>query len=149
VTRVVVGIDGSEGSRRALAWAFEYAGSAGVDSVRCVHAYDPPLAWIDVGTEYADAIVEHAKRQAESELDRVLADVAAPVDVTVERRVQQGNAADVLVESSRDATLLVVGSRGRGGFAGLLLGSVSQRCAERALCPVVVVPTREAPHDAT
>jgi nucleotide-binding universal stress UspA family protein len=148
VKRIVVGIDGSDGSRRALAWALDYAESARVDTVRCVHAFDPPLAWIDVGTEYADAIVEHATRQASAELDAVLSAVAAPTEVAVERSVQQGSAADVLVESSRDADLLVVGSRGRGGFAGLLLGSVSQRCVERAPCPVVVVPTRNVRQDA-
>jgi nucleotide-binding universal stress UspA family protein len=151
VTRIVVGVDGSEGSRRALAWALDHAQSSGADTVRCVHAYDPPLAWIDVGTEYADAIVEYATQQASAQLAAVLADAAIPPGVTVERCVQQGSAADVLVESARDADLLVVGSRGRGGFAGLLLGSVSQRCAERAPCPVVVVPTRDARsgHDTT
>jgi nucleotide-binding universal stress UspA family protein len=144
VRRVVVGIDGSEGSRRALTWALRYAESAGADEVDCVYVYGPPLAWIDVNSNYADAIVEHAVEQATTELDAALADVVPPAGVALERAVLQGTAADVLVESSRDADLLVVGSRGRGGFAGLLLGSVSQRCAERAWCSVVVVPGREA-----
>jgi nucleotide-binding universal stress UspA family protein len=144
VTRIVVGIDGSEGSCRALAWALQYAQSADAQEVQCLHAYVSPLAWIDEGTEYADAMIEHAATQAKAELDTALSDVVAPTGVKLERSVREGGAADVLVECSRDADLLVVGSRGRGGFAGLLLGSVSQRCAERARCPVVIVPARGA-----
>lgn len=143
MTRVVVGIDGSEGSRRALSWALHYAHAAGIDEVRCVRAFDPPLAWIDIGSEYQPAILAHARAQASADLDAVLDDVEQPTDVAVVRAVEQGVPADVLVEAARDADLLVVGSRGRGGFAGLLLGSVSQRCAERVSCPVVVVPTRD------
>ena len=59
--------------------------------------------------------------------------------MTIERRVDQGSAAAVLVEESQGADLLVVGSRGHGGFAQLLLGSVSQQCAQHASCPVVIV----------
>ena len=59
--------------------------------------------------------------------------------VAIERRVDQGAAAPVLIEESRDADVLVVGSRGHGGFAQLLLGSVSQQCAQHAVCPVVIV----------
>ena len=59
--------------------------------------------------------------------------------VEIERRVDQGAPAAVLVEESRTADLLVVGSRGRGGFASVLLGSVSQQCAHYAECPVVIV----------
>jgi nucleotide-binding universal stress UspA family protein len=136
---MVVGVDGSEGSNRALRWAFEHAGAG--DVVDAVLAYDVPLRWIDVGSEYHAAIVEEATRGARKALDAALADVAPPpVGVTVHPVVVEGVTADVLVTTARDADLLVVGSRGRGGFAGLLLGSVSQRCAERAECPVVVVP---------
>jgi nucleotide-binding universal stress UspA family protein len=60
--------------------------------------------------------------------------------VEIERRVVEGRAAAVLIDESRGADLLVVGSRGHGGFAGLLLGSVSQQCAPHALCPLVIVP---------
>jgi nucleotide-binding universal stress UspA family protein len=63
-------------------------------------------------------------------------------DIRIERRVVEGAAAAVLVEESRGADLLVVGSRGHGGFAQLLLGSVSQQCAHHAECPVVIVRPR-------
>ena len=137
---IVVGIDGSEESRRALDWALEQAARTHTNEVRCVHAFDPPLAWIDVGTEYADAMVEHATKQATIELDDIVRTVTVPQDVAVTRSVQQGQPADVLVEASRDADLLVVGTRGRGGFAGLLLGSVSQRLAQHTPCPIVIIP---------
>src|SRR5262249_43495586 len=141
---VVVGIDGSEGSLRALAWACAHAESAHSNEVRCVLAYESPLAWVDVGADYEDAMLQGARERASATLDEALQDVVAPTGVILERCVQQGIAADVLVDASRGADLLVVGSRGRGGFAGLLLGSVSQRCVERAWCPVVVVPARTA-----
>ena len=62
--------------------------------------------------------------------------------LAVERRIVAGTAAPVLLDQAKDADLLVVGSRGHGGFAGLLLGSVSQQCAHHSTCPVVVVPPR-------
>ena len=144
MTRIVVGLDGSSGSRAALTWALEHAATSGADLV-AVMAYDSGVAWIDVGSEYQEPMMKEARRQAERRLREVLAEsVPADCDVRVDAVVVVGPAADVLVETAADADLLVVGSRGRGGFAGLLLGSVSQRCVERAPCPVVVVPSREA-----
>jgi nucleotide-binding universal stress UspA family protein len=72
----------------------------------------------------------------------VLSDVLDPEErAGVEVVVVEGNPVDVIHDESRDAAVVVVGSRGRGGFAGLLLGSVSQRVAQHAACPVVIVPT--------
>ena len=83
--------------------------------------------------------------QSEERLDRALQEVAPEAEgVEIERRVTEGSAAAVLIEASRDADLLVVGSRGHGGFTGLRLGSVSRQCVSHASCPVVVVP---GPHD--
>ena len=144
--RIVVGIDGSQPSQAALDWAVREAAATGGE-VDAVIAFDSGLAWIDVGSEYQARIIEHAAAQARDELHRVIngLDPAVPVHPLV----VEGQAATVLVELARNAELLVVGTRGRGGFAGLLLGSVSQRCTERSPCPVVVVPTMEGAHDAS
>ena len=86
----------------------------------------------------------HAQKAALETLSRVAEEVLeAPQLEAAELRAIEGNPADVLHDEARDAALLVVGSRGRGGFAGLLLGSVSQRVAQRAPCPVVIVPLPE------
>ena len=85
-------------------------------------------------------MIENAERLAEDlvrgELDEVAAETAG---LDIERTVVEGSAATALLEAAQGADLLVVGSRGRGGFAGLLLGSVSQQCAHHASCPVVIV----------
>lgn len=139
--RIVVGIDGSPESCAALEWAVRDAECTGGE-IDAVLAYDSGLAWIDVGSEYESAIVKHSAAHASEELHEVLAAMRPDGNwpVTVHPLVVAGQPAEVLVELARDADALVVGSRGRGAFAGLLLGSVSQRCAERSTCPVVVVP---------
>ena len=83
-----------------------------------------------------------AERLARRELDEVLGDDPG---VVVELLVEEGSAASVLVRESENAELLVVGSRGHGGFVGLLLGSVGQQCAAHARCPVVIVHPTAAP----
>jgi nucleotide-binding universal stress UspA family protein len=84
--------------------------------------------------------LEEFREGAAAALEETLREVGADTDgVAIERRVDQGAPAAVLVEESRGADLLVVGSRGHGGFAQLLLGSVSQQCAQHAFCPVVIV----------
>jgi nucleotide-binding universal stress UspA family protein len=139
--RIVVGIDGSPGSRAAFQWAVAEAAVRGAE-IEAVLAYDFGLAWIDVGSDAQPVFMEHAARNAQEKLHRVLAELLPePRPVVVNAVVVEGAPAQVLVEMACNAELLVVGSRGRGGFAGLLLGSVSQRCVERSPCPVVVVPT--------
>jgi nucleotide-binding universal stress UspA family protein len=83
--------------------------------------------------------------EAAALLDQVLADAASDaLGVDIEKKVVEGQAAPVLVEAARDVSMLVVGSRGLGGFSGLLLGSVSQQCAHHATCNLVIV--REGSH---
>ena len=141
---IVVGIDDSDGARAALAWAAGQATATG-SRLRVVHAYELSLAWIDDYNEAIPQWEQHAREVAEKTLAKVVEDVPDTTDVhDLELRGLEGSPADVLHDEARDAALLVVGSRGRGGFAGLLLGSVSQRLAQRAPCPVVIVPL---PHD--
>jgi nucleotide-binding universal stress UspA family protein len=140
---IVVGVDGSDGSRAALRWALEEAALRGARLEAVVTWQVPTYAYAGVAVmpplaelaEAASASLEEAIAAVTTELG----DTAAGVEI--ERVVLEGPAAGLLVERSRDADLLVVGSRGYGGFRGLLLGSVSHQCASHAHCPVVVVPT--------
>ncbi len=140
--RIVVGLDESEGSHRALEWAIEEAGLRDA-TLRAVHAVPSSQTYFPysaVGFEDAQRRAEEAQQEAQQALDKLLAEATAGKDVTVERATPVGLPADELVRESRDAELLVVGSRGRGGFRGLLLGSVSQQVVQHAHCPVVVIP---------
>jgi nucleotide-binding universal stress UspA family protein len=135
--RIVVGIDGSEGARRALDWAIEEAELRHA-RLQVVHTWDAPFepTWGTMGVDVA-AYEESARELLDDEVeDRVV----GAVRQNVEKQLVRGGAAIVLVGLSKDADLLVIGSRGRGGFAGLLLGSVSQQVAHHATCPVVIVP---------
>ena len=139
---IVVGVDSSEGAKAALRFALEEAKLRRA-TLRVVHTWQ--FGYIGVGgiegfSPVVGADLADLSRAAEVALDAVLHEVAPGANgVVIERRVSQGAPAAVLVEESREADLLVVGSRGHGGFAGLLLGSVSQQCAHHAACPVVIV----------
>lgn len=135
--RIVIGVDGSESSARALRWAVDEAGRAGA-TVEAVHAWHQPYI-----AEYPYAAVAFDPEPFEDLSRRLLADAVAQaaVDgVAVEPVLVQGMAAPALLEAAKGADLLVVGSRGHGGFSGLLLGSVSQHVAQHSPCPVVIVP---------
>lgn len=134
--RIVVGIDGSAGAARALEWAVEEAKLRGA-TVELVHVWQVPyvdgLAYTTAALdprELEQAAVAVAEEAASQHRD------AVPIDV----HVASGAPASVLLAEAKGADLLVVGSRGRGGFAGLLLGSVSQQVSHHAPCPVVIVP---------
>jgi nucleotide-binding universal stress UspA family protein len=139
--RIVVGIDGSQSSREALAWAVGEACARG-GRVEAVHAWQvPAAAYCGPGAIALDA------RSYESEAERVLDEIVdstatAGLAEPIERIVACGSPARTLLDVAKGADLLVVGSRGRGGFAGLVLGSVSQQCVHHAPCPVVVVRPR-------
>ncbi len=140
---IVVGVDGSEESKAALRWALDEGRLRGA-RVRALYAWSfPPMAtsWGYVGPAAID--LGALQREAGERLDSVIAE-AKTEGVDVEHAVVQGSAAQVLVEAAADADLLVVGSRGHGGFAGLLLGSVSQQCAHHARCPVVIIRGQSA-----
>jgi len=140
---VVVGVDRSEGAKAALQFALEEAKLRRA-SLRAVIAWHfPNIGYSGLG----DAMpampdeIDARRAAAESALDAALREVVPDRgDVEIERRIVEDAAAAALVQESRDADLLVVGSRGLGGFRGLLLGSVSQQVANHAACPVVIVP---------
>jgi nucleotide-binding universal stress UspA family protein len=145
IERIVVGVDGSPSSEIALSRAIEEA-----------------LAWeatltafssipVTTGTSlfaWAPAVVDHDAILADLEVgldqlvDRALGDRETPPGFVVRRHGLDGAAASLLVEFSTAVDLVVVGSRGRGGFSGLLLGSTSQAVLHHAVCPVMVVPAR-------
>jgi nucleotide-binding universal stress UspA family protein len=131
---IVVGIDHSTEAKAALRFALEEARFRRA-RLLAIHAIDsfstyPSLA-VDVSAVHraAEELLENATSEVNGDGD----------DVEIERRVVEGAPGAALVAESHLADLLVVGSRGHGGFAGLLLGSVSQQCAHHAACPVVIV----------
>ncbi len=137
---VVVGVDGSPASAMALAWAVRYAKATGA-SIRAVRAWHYPAAVgpAPVGVAPASVSAEVAEGQ-QKELDQaVTAALGNNTPVAVQTKVAYGHPAEVLVDESADADLLVVGNRGHGGFTGMLLGSVSMYVVHSAHCPVTVV----------
>jgi nucleotide-binding universal stress UspA family protein len=133
---VVVGVDGSPTSEAALAFAFEAAATRGVSLV-AVHTWwdlfvDPTMAplpdWDAIEVDEREVLAERLSGWGEKY-----------PDVPVQRLVERDQPAHALVEQSLRAQLVVVGSRGRGNFAGLVLGSVSHAVLHRAHCPVAVV----------
>lgn len=139
--RIVVGIDGSAGSARALRWALEEAGLRQA-RLQAVQAWHIPFTDYGIYAPTVDpAIFETAGRQV---LDEAVDAVdASALPAPIERLLVLGNPGSVLLEAAKGADLLVVGARGVGGFAGLLLGSVSQQVAHHSPCPVVIVPDGE------
>jgi nucleotide-binding universal stress UspA family protein len=140
--RIVVGVDGSQCSKAALRWAMTQARLIDA-TVEAVNAWQDPVM-LGYSYGWAPAVFEgdSVPTITEKTLDETVAEVAGHLDhpVEVRTRVAQGHPAQVLLEAATGAQLLVVGSRGHGTFAGILLGSVSQHCLQHASCPVVVVP---------
>ena len=139
--RIVVGVDGSAHARQALRFALAEAALRGARVVVVGSWAIPPLAATGVGMIPAFDLLRTELADSASEvLSRELAEVAdAAAGVEVEQHLAQGDAAGVLVEAAAGADLLVVGSRGRGGVTGTVLGSVSRACLHHAPCPVAVV----------
>jgi len=132
--RVVVGVDGSEQSRLALARAAELARQMGA-------LLEPVSVWQYPPVPETSMLSDWSPERDAAELLRECLDEEFDGDVPewVRPTVSAGPPARTLIESSRGAELLVVGSRGHGGFVGLLLGSVSSACAEYAHCPVLIM----------
>jgi nucleotide-binding universal stress UspA family protein len=144
MSRIIVGIDGSRHSQRALEWAVREATLRDLP-LTVITVYRTMVGYWGGAVAFPEdhALAEKARKDAQEDTDKVLAlaGVARPEKVTVE--AVSGLPAEELVAASRDADLIVVGSRGTGGFARLLLGSVSTQVAHHAHCPVVVIPAED------
>ncbi len=138
MTVIVVGVDGSESSQRALEWAAEEARLRRA-TLKVVHAWFDPFV---PGYFVAPAVYEHAATEevAQEVLEKAVASIPdGSPDLHVEPVLVHGQPEAVLLHDSETADMVVVGSRGRGGIAGAVLGSVSQRVVHHAECPVVIV----------
>ena len=129
--KIVVGIDGSEASKNALRWAVEDARARGAEVV-ALHAYEAPVSVLDATT--ATPVDLPGLTFEAQVIGSVMSVDVAPIAV-------EDEPTRALVDASRDADLLVVGSHGHG-LSGLLLGSVSLECAQHAACPVVIFRDR-------
>ena len=141
IHRIVVGVDGSDGGQRALEYAMAQARQWGAH-LDVVTVWDYPYQWAEgYNPKWADDerwFATQAFERASAMTEKVLDGAAWPTWLHV--RTEEGPTAPALLHAAQEADLLVVGSRGRGGFAGLLLGSVSTACVHHAHCPVTVVP---------
>jgi len=144
--KVLVGVDGSPESRKALEWASDEAvrHKSEMTLLTAYLAPPPPPSSGTISPTVSPHEATGAEEAAREAARRLLMDAIRDVlgedpPVVVHPRVQEGNAGKLLIDLSEDADVLVVGSRGHGGFAGLLLGSVSQNVAAHAKCTVVVV----------
>jgi nucleotide-binding universal stress UspA family protein len=139
--RIVAGVDGSQHSQDALRWAGHFAAVFGARlEVMAAWEYPQSYGWSSIAPEWSPA----------QDMEKVLEDTMRAVfgaepPAGIQRQVREGGAAKVLLDASKGATMLVVGSRGHGGFAGLLLGSVSANVAEHASCPVFIVHGDQPP----
>ena len=138
---ILVGLDGSNYSERALEWAAKEAALRHAP-LRVLAVHTVPVGWSGRGVPdpVDNELVVSTKAAAQELTDKVLAGIgsARPTGVTVD--AVNGIPADVLLRASEDADMIVLGARGGGGFARLRLGSVSDQVAHHAHCPVVIIP---------
>jgi nucleotide-binding universal stress UspA family protein len=139
--KIVVGIDGSEASKNALRWAVDEARLRDAQVV-ALHAWETPIASPDAtpaqSLDVVTAVTESHEAASQLVTEIVEEVVGDDPNQTVTPLAVEGAAAATLLDAARDAGLLVVGSRGLGDFGALLLGSVSQECAQHAPCPVLI-----------
>lgn len=137
--RIVVGVDGSPSSKAALSWAVRQAELTGA-TVEAVIAWHHPVMFGAAPSAPMALAVADFEGDAAAVLRYAINEtVDSEERVKISSTVRLGNAAQVLLEEADGADLLVVGSRGHGGFAEALLGSVSQHCVHHAKCPVVII----------
>ena len=139
-SEIVVGFDGSECADRALDWAIEEAKVRG-SSLRVITTWHVPTQIYGAPgfVTVVSAPLDEAARDWARGVASGAAERARDQGIEAKSIAPEGQAADALIDASKRASLLVVGSRGHGGFVGLLLGSVGQQCAHHALCPLVII----------
>ncbi len=137
--KIVVGVDGSEGSRLALHWAIDEAKIRG-SAIEIVHTWDftPPLDPVGGFVFVPDKDFQESAQLVVDNLLKSVSDLASSIAITT--HVERGSASQILLNHAKTAELLVVGRRGRGGFIGLLMGSTATQVSHHAPCPVVIVP---------
>jgi nucleotide-binding universal stress UspA family protein len=138
---IVVGVDGSGHSQRALEWAIKEAAIRHAP-LTVVTVHQLVAGYSGRGVVYPNdaELAEKARQAAQLETDKLLTDVGPdrPASVTVEAR--SGFPVEELLNAADGADMIVIGSRGAGGFAQLLMGSISDQVARHAHCPVVIIP---------
>ena len=135
-TLIVAGVDGSAASTSALEFAIEEARLRHAD-LHVIYAY--PVIERHVTGSTGKDYYEQVEAEAKEFLQAMIKSAPSTEGVTVQWIGAPGNPAEVLIEASREAAILVIGSRGVGGFIGLLMGSVSEQCVHHSHCPVLVV----------
>jgi nucleotide-binding universal stress UspA family protein len=140
---VVVGVDGSAESVAALAWAARYASAIGARVQAVLAWHYPGVAGGPPIEKAPDSVHAQTEQHERATLDEAIAKACPGKEPAVEPSLGYGPPAQVLIDASKDADLLVVGSRGHGAWHGMLVGSVSIHCVTGALCPVVVVRAGE------
>ena len=135
---VVVGVDGSPESVAALSWAGRYGAATGA-VVWALHIWHyPTAAGLPPGIT-PESVTDEVKASQRKELDEAISKANLDPAAQVESKIGYGHPAQVLIEESKNVSLLVIGHRGHGGFTGMLTGSVTLQVVNHAVCPVVVV----------
>ena len=149
---IIVGVDGSRYSRRALEWGMNEAAIRHVP-ITVVAVYQPAAGYWGSAVSYPDGRaraergrverdrVERARATARVAVGKALARLGDDHPVSVSVKAVSGNPGEEILDAARDADMIVVGARGAGGFARLLMGSVSTHLTYHARCPVVVIPS--------
>ena len=142
--RIVVGVDGSDGSGRALSWAVDEARRRGDATVEVVHSWEPPVL---TGSPVGEVPPVPVDATFDDAAHLLIADALTHVDttgVTVRKVVLEGPAGATLCEHAADADLLVIAASGHGKVLEALIGSVSNYCVHHARCPLVIMPRKRS-----
>lgn len=140
---IVVGVDDSAHAQKALDWAMREAGTRQValTVISVIPAMASPWTGSPLSVPGAEKDVQHAEQAVEEAVAKSASGIIGSQPPSISVKVFTGFPAEALVDASHDADLVVVGSRGAGGFATLLVGSVSNQVAHHAACPIVIVPS--------